>query len=261
MQLQVGTFNVRWDSPDDGDHRWDRRRPRLVGLLRDWGPDLLGLQEPLARQRDDILRALPEYGAVGVGRDDGREAGEFCAILYRQDRFDVVDSGTFWLSETPDTPGSKGWGSRHARICSWACLADRAAGWQFFLYNVHLDHESQQARNEGVARLLERIRGRRTADPVLVTGDFNAPPDNTAVAALTAADSPTLTDAFHARHPDGAAGGTFHGFTGTPGATPIDYVFVSKEWRVLQADVVRGDGLRPFRSDHFPVAVTLALEP
>ena len=214
---------------------------------------MVGLQEPYRRQLDYLRQALPGYEAVGVGRDDGVAAGEHCAILYRRDRFAATGTGTFWLSEEPETPGSRAWGARHPRICTWASLIEQKSGGAFTVYDVHLDHELQAAREKGVGLLLERIRQRTTPGPVIVLGDFNATPDNPAVVRMEAASSPPLRSALTASE------GTFHGFTGETSFGPIDHVFHSPEWQVLSAQVLRGDGLRPFPSDHFPVAAVLQL--
>ena len=259
QSLRVGTFNVRYASSNDGEHHWEQRRERLTALLRSWEPDVLGLQEPLRLQLEDILQALPEYAGVGVGRDDGIAAGEFSPILYRRSRFHLLDSGTFWLSEEPDRPGSRGWGARHARICTWAHLVEHGTEAAFSLYNVHLDHEAQEARERGVEMVLERIRRRANVAPVILTGDFNAWPDNPAMVRVQQFDSPVSKNALAAAKPGDAGAGTFHGFTGQAQESPIDYIFVSPEWRVLEGIVMRGDGLRPFASDHFPVAAILKL--
>ena len=250
--LSVGTCNVRWDNPGDGEHRWERRRERLRDFLRSWAPDVLGLQEPLRPQIDYLRQALPEYDAVGVGRDDGVVAGEFCPILYRRDRFQPTDGGTFWLSEEPNTPGSLAWGARHPRICTWITLVERDTGVSFSMYNLHLDHESQTARENSVALLLERVQQHTVSGPVLVLGDFNAQPDNLAVTRLQSSASPPLKNVLAA-----APEGTFHDFTGDALDGPIDYIFHSPDWQVLSAQVLRGDGLRPFLSDHFPVSAVL----
>lgn len=249
--LSVGTWNVRWDNPGDGEHLWELRRTRLAALLREWSPDVLGLQEPYRHQLDYLLRALPDYESVGVGRDDGANAGEFCAILYRRDRFRAGGGGTFWLSEEPGAPGSRAWGARHPRICTWVTLIEHSTGAMFSLYNVHLDHEAQTAREKGVELFLERIA---QSGPVLVLGDFNATPDNPAVIRVSEATSPALKSVFGE-----APEGTFHGFTGEAPDGPIDHVFYSSEWQVLSARVLRGDGARPFPSDHFPVSAVLQL--
>ena len=253
--LRVGTFNVRWDDPNDGTHRWDLRRDRFLDLLRTWGPDVLGLQEPLRSQFGQIRQALPEYGSVGVGREDGQEVGEFCPIFYRDDRFDLALSGTFWFSGTPEVPGSRGWGNWHPRICTWVHLRERGNGRAFYVYNLHWDNESRPARERSALLLLDRVRQRPTADPVIVVGDFNAAAGDGAVARLSESDSPAPASALLAVQARPA--GTFHGFTGEATGAPIDHIFLSPEWEVLDAQVLRGDGERPFASDHFPVAATL----
>ena len=258
--LRVVTFNVRWDAPGD-EYRWDQRRAHSVRLLGDWSPDLIGLQEPLHSQLEQIAAALPAYTVLGVGREDGRQEGEFCPILYRKARFDLQESGTFWLSGTPSVPGSADWGNRIPRICTWARLLDREAGREFSLYNVHLDHESQPAREKGVRLLVDTLRQRAddspVISPVIVTGDFNAEPGNPAIRRLQAEDSPVPVSALDIAQQ--SPPGTFHGFTGSASGGPIDYIFLSPEWQVLEATVLAGDGARPFPSDHFPVAATLRL--
>ena len=252
--LSVGSWNVRWDNPDDGAHRWEERRERLAALLRAWAPDVLGIQEPYHHQLEFLRQALPEYEAVGVGRNDGVAAGEFCPILYRRTRFQSAAVGTFWLSEEPDRPGSMAWGARHPRICTWTTLVERETNASFSVYNVHLDHESQTAREKGVGLLLGRLRQRAGLDPVIVLGDFNAEPENRAVRQVQAEEAPALRNALAA-----VSEGTFHGFTGEAPHGPIDYILHSPEWRVLSAEVLHGDGSRPFPSDHFPVSAVLQL--
>ena len=251
--LKIGTFNVRCANSGDGEHHWENRRAPLLNLLQDWSPDVLGLQEPLLRQLDDIRHALPDYESVAVGRDDGRNAGEFCPIFYRASRFECVDTGAFWFSETPAVPGSRGWGCNYSRLCSWAELKERNGGQAFRVYNLHWDHESQTARENSGLLLREVLRS--VVGPCLVLGDFNADAGNPAVALLTAPGSPLTQSALspeQQREP-----GTFHGFTGTPTEPPIDHILLSPDWSVLSAEVLYGDGRRPFVSDHFPVAATL----
>ena len=251
--LHVGTFNVRWANPGDGEHQWELRRTRLFTLLNEWNPDVLGLQEPRAAQLDDLRQALPEYDSVAVGRDDGERAGEFCPIFYHRERFECIGSSTFWFSETPDVPGSQSWNSSHPRICTWTELKERGNGETFRVYNLHWDHESQAAR-ENSALLLRGIL-RTVAGPFIVLGDFNAHADNPAVVHLLQPGPRVLQSALsptQQREP-----GTFHGFTGTPTEPPIDHLLLSPEWKVLKADVLYGDGRSPFPSDHFPVAATL----
>ncbi len=251
--LKVGTFNVRWANPNDGEHLWEHRRARLFALLHEWSPDVLGLQEPRASQLDDLRRALPAYDSVAAGRDDGAEAGEFCPIFFRRERFECIGSGTFWFSETPDVPGSQSWGSSHPRICTWVELRERGSGAAFRVYNLHWDHESQEARENSGLLLREVLRP--LPGPFIVLGDFNAHADNPAIADLTTMGSDAWQSALSPEQQ--STPGTFHGFTGTPTEPPIDHVLLSWDWEVVDAEVLYGDGKHPFPSDHFPVAATL----
>ncbi len=179
--LTVMTFNIRYGTANDGENHWTRRRELLFEVLRTADADLIGLQEALRFQIDEILAAVPGYGVVGVGRDDGKAAGEMSAILFRTSRFHVAESGTFWFSDTPEAPGSKSWGNRITRIASWARFIDRD-GRGFYHFNLHLDHESQPSREQSVQLLLQRIRSRSGRDePVIVTGDFNVGEGNPAL--------------------------------------------------------------------------------
>ena len=260
--LRVGTFNVRCDFAQDGEQRWEQRKDRLAAALRQWQPDVLGMQEPLRHQLDFIREALPAYDSVGVGRDDGQSAGEFCPVFFRRDRFELTSSGTFWFSDTPSVPGSKHWGNRIPRLCTWVCLTDleaaSAGDAAFRFYNLHLDHESQPARERSASLLLERISA-APEDAAIVAGDFNAEPANPAILALGAAGSPVPVSALSQCFPHPP--GTFHGFTGQASGGPIDYLFVSPQWEVVDAEVLHGDGQTPYISDHFPLAATLRRKP
>src|SRR3569833_2611358 len=143
MNVSIRTFNVRYGYANDGENCWDNRRGILCDLWRARGWDVVGLQEALRHQIDHIRQEVPEYAEAGVGRDDGASQGEHCAILYRTDRFDLISTDTFWFSTTPEVSGSRSWGTRHARICTSTHLRDRASGWAFWVYNLHVDRESQ----------------------------------------------------------------------------------------------------------------------
>ncbi len=251
--LMVMSFNIRYGTADDGENHWTRRRDQLFDLIRRHDPDVVGLQEALHAQIEEILAAVPGYAYVGVGRADGRRDGEYAAILYRTSRLDVRRSDTFWFSDTPAVVASRSWGNRIERICTWAYFEDRQ-GAPFYLYNVHLDHQSQPSREKSAALLLRAIADRDPEAPVIVTGDFNAGEQNPATRAMLA----VLRDSFRVRHPGAAEVGTFTGFT--PGRTTgdkIDYVFVDAGIEVLEADILREarDGRYP--SDHFPVVARI----
>ena len=242
--LAVMTFNVRYGTANDGENRWANRRDFLFDVIRDADPDVLGLQEALDAQLREIVKALPDYAVVGVGRDDGKTKGEYAAILFRRDRLRVSDSGTFWFSDTPSVIASKSWGNNITRICTWARFID-CDGRAFWHFNVHLDHESQPSRERSTALLAQRIAERRIpSEPVVVTGDFNAGEDNAAVPTLTGprpgGQGPLLIDTFRARYPDEKVVGTFSGFVPNEINGPkIDYILVLPNTEVLGASIVR----------------------
>jgi endonuclease/exonuclease/phosphatase family metal-dependent hydrolase len=274
--IAVMSFNIRYGTADDGENRWTHRRDMLFALLRTENPDLIGVQEALRFQVDEILAAVPGYAAVGVGRDDGKAAGELSAILFRTARFHAASSGTFWFSDTPEIPGSKSWGNRITRIASWARFVERD-GSAFSHYNLHLDHESQPSREKSTALLLQRITARPVpSEPVIVTGDFNAGESNPALyvlvgpaaapasaAAVPAAGAPVVPpfiDTFRAVHRDEKEVGTFTGFAfGRTSGEKIDYVLVQPGTEVLAAAIVRASEGGRYPSDHFPVTARIRL--
>ncbi len=263
--LAVMTFNIRYGTAKDGENHWSARRDMLFELLRAESPDLLGVQEALAFQIDEIVAAAPEYAVVGVGRDDAVRAGEFSAILFRKDRFRVADAGTFWFSDTPAVPGSKTWGNNITRICTWARFIDRD-GRAFYHFNLHLDHESQPSREKSTALLRQRIDARAfPREPAIVTGDFNVGEKNAALASLLArpADGspPPFVDTFRVLHPGDTTVGTFTGFKlGNTGGDKIDYVLAPPGTEVLSAAIVRTSRSQRYPSDHFPVTARLRLK-
>lgn len=254
--LRVMSYNLRYGTADDGPDAWPLRRERTLAVIRAAAPHVLGVQEALRFQLDELRAALPGYAEIGVGRDDGDTAGEYAAILYDGARLVVDSSGTFWLSDTPDVPGSASWGNRITRIATWAVLRERAGGARFAVFNLHLDHESQPSRERGVALVLERAGGLLPDGPVLLTGDFNAGEANPAVAAVRAAG---YQDAFRMRHPDAAAVGTFNAFRGDSTGDKIDHIFLRGPWRADSAAIVRTRPGGRDASDHFPVTAVLRL--
>ncbi|MDZ4673633.1 MAG: endonuclease/exonuclease/phosphatase family protein, partial [Gemmatimonadota bacterium] len=227
--VTVLSFNIRYGSAQDGDHVWPNRRDLVVDVLRDHAPQLIGIQEALRFQLDEIGAALPRYREVGVGRSDGKTAGEYAALLVDTTRFEIIGEGTFWFSDTPEDPGSMHWGNRITRISSWARLVDRTTRDTIRIYNVHWDHESQPSRERSAALLLERMRAAE-GDRILLTGDFNADESNPAFQALLADTRLPLRDTFRALHPDAQVVGTFNGFTGDSTGGKIDAVLVGKGW-------------------------------
>ena len=254
--LAAMSFNIRYGTANDGENRWPLRREFLIDVMREQNADVVGLQEALDFQIDEIVAALPIYGVIGVGRDDGARKGEYSAILFRRDRFQVPDAGTFWFSDTPEVVASKSWGNNITRICTWARLIDRD-GRAFWHYNVHLDHQSQPSRERSAQLLRQRIDARRFPhEPVVITGDFNAGEKNPAVASMIAGGA--YVDTFRVKHPDEKNVGTFSAFDlAKTGVEKIDYVFVPAGTEVMRAEIVRTarNGRTP--SDHFPVVAQI----
>lgn len=263
--LDVMSFNIRLGTANDGDDHWTRRRQMLFDLLKEQHPDLVGLQEAFRFQIEEILAAVPGYAVVGVGRDDGKAGGETSAILFKVARFHVAQSGTFWFSDTPDTPGTRTWGNRYNRVSSWARFIDRD-GTAFWHYNLHLDHESQPSRERSTELLLQRIKARAFPDePVIVTGDFNVGEDNAALHHLVgargaSAASAAFVDSFRVLHPNDTEVGTFTAFKfGETKGDKIDYVLVPPGTRVLSATILRTSRDGRYPSDHFPVTARIEL--
>ncbi len=182
--LRVITFNIRYNNPNDGEHAWPNRKERVASLIRFHQADLIGMQEVLKNQINDLESLLPGYSWIGVGRDDGKDAGEFSPIFYRTERFQLIDNGTFWLSETPDVIGSKSWDAAITRIANWAQFSDRNTSQTFLLLNTHFDHRGEQARSESAKLIVDHLQGLTAEYPIVVTGDFNVPPNSAAYATM-----------------------------------------------------------------------------
>lgn len=258
QSVTVLSYNIRYGTAQDGDHVWPNRRALVIDLLRDHAPQLIGIQEALRFQLDEIGAALPRFREVGVGRSDGKTAGEYAAILVDTTRFTIIGEGTFWFSDTPEVPGSMHWGNRITRISSWARLVDRLTADTVRIYNVHWDHESQPSRERSAALLLERMAtDAGPNDRLLLTGDFNADETNPAFQALLADRRVPLRDTFRTLHPDAAVVGTFNGFRGDLGGGKIDAVLVGEGWEVVQAGIDRRWVGGRWPSDHFPVVAVV----
>ncbi|HJO67635.1 MAG TPA: endonuclease/exonuclease/phosphatase family protein [Sphingomonas sanguinis] len=253
--LKVMTFNVRYAS-DEGAQRWAVRRPVMVELIRRAAPDVVGTQELLQRQGDDIVAALPGYRWFGRDRRGGH-ADEHMGIFYRTDRLTLIDQGDFWLSDTPEVVGSQSWGTDLPRLASWAVFETREAKPHRFLFvDTHLPHRDQdgEARDKAARLILSRLPDLAKGLPLVLAGDMNARPDTAAYRTFAGA----LTDAWgSAKRREGPVL-TFHDFTGTPDRR-IDYLFL----RGFKADTVTTDTyhqVKVYPSDHFPIEATLTFE-
>jgi endonuclease/exonuclease/phosphatase family metal-dependent hydrolase len=260
VQLKVLTYNIRLDTPADGENQWPIRKEKVAGLLREQQPDIFGVQEALHNQMQDLEQLLPGYRWYGVGRDDAKTSGEYSALFYRSDKYEVIKSGTFWLSETPGIPGSKSWDAAITRICSWSYFREKASGRSFFVFNTHFDHQGAQARLKSMELIREKIRETAGSSPFVLMGDFNFQPTDAPYALVGDAAQWKVRDSFHAAEVKKTEDVcTFTGFK-VEGAEcrRIDYIFASEHCRVLSFDIIEQNDGRHFPSDHLPVLAELS---
>lgn len=252
--LKIATFNLRMDTPSDGENAWFHRKDMVNDLIRFYGFDLFGTQEGFTHQLNDILR-LSDYRFIGVGRDDGKDAGEHCAIFYRSDRFKVLDQGDFWLSEHPEKPG-RGWdGTCCNRICTWGKFEDLKNHKQFYFFNVHYEYEGDVARRESSNLMISRIKSIAGNQPVFLTGDFNAFPTKEPIRILN--DSGFLNDSYKITKeaPFGPVC-TYHGYDSTIKTEErLDYIWVTDSIQIDKYGVLTNTLYGHTPSDHFPVMV------
>lgn len=256
QKLITATYNLRLQTSADTGNMWSQRAPQVAALIRFHQFDIFGTQEGFTNQLNDIKKALPEYDFYGVGRDDGKEAGEHSAIFFRKSRFSVLKSGDFWLSETPDQP-SKGWDATCCnRICSWAQFADKATGTNFFFFSAHFDHQGNIARVESSKLILQRITTIAGNAPVIFVGDLNG--DQQSEWYQNIQNSELLEDSYKRATAPYANNGTFNGF-GKNLSSPaiIDHIFVSSHFFVQRWGILSDSYHGKFPSDHFPVVADL----
>lgn len=255
--LRVMSVNIRLDVASDGANRWSLRSAALADEIRGYAPDIWGAQEVLPSQWQDLRQALPEYTSVGLGRE-ANGGGEASPVFYRSERFEAVDSGTFWLSETPEVPGSRGWDAAFPRVVTWVVLRERSSGRELLAANTHFDHMGGQARAESAKLLAARLaalnQGRNL--PVILTGDLNTGPDTAPVTELEQAGF-TRADAAAEAHSGGTY--TFHGFGMMPdsGRVWIDYVFYQGPFTCSLFRVANERVNGRWTTDHFPVLAAL----
>lgn len=235
---------------------WPHRKLQAAGQVLFHQVHLLGVQEALHDQMEDLQGELKEYKYVGVGRTDGKQKGEYSAIFYDTTRLRLLQSKTFWLSEHPDSIGQKGWDAAIERIVTWARFQDRKTGKQFFHFNTHFDHIGKEARRESARLLLQQVAGIAKKTPVIVTGDFNAQPGDEPITVLLDGTGPDhLIDAKSVSSlPHYGPTGTFNGFRSKEtGNQPIDYIFIKNGIRVMRHATLSQTWQGRFSSDHFPV--------
>jgi endonuclease/exonuclease/phosphatase family metal-dependent hydrolase len=273
VELRVMSFNIRYSygrpqeeaSENDWTDSKNPRRERVIRVIRESLPDILGVQEARHLQIEDLQSALREFEFYGIGRDDGKTEGEYSGIFYLKDRFRELDAGSFWLSATPEKPGTTFYTARDAvpRIASWVRLADSKSGREIFVLNMHWDHISVPAREQSARLVRKRLAELAEGLPAIVMGDFNAPEDSRAVTELVGAKGTAgrpLLDSFRELHPKRTdEESTFSAWSGRTAGSRIDFILHTDEFSPTAASIVRTsfDGRWP--SDHYPVTSTLRL--
>lgn len=274
QSLKVASYNIRFAKSSDAKqgNEWAARAPALCSMINYEAWDAFGAQEVLHGQLQFLVDHLKDYAYVGVGRDDGAQAGEYAPIFYKKSRLNCLRSGTFWLSETPDVVGSRGWDAALCRICTWAEFEDRSSKWRFWMFNLHMDHIGVEARKESAKLVLAKVKEMCADASVVLTGDFNVDQYSDSYALLAAPGA--FRDAFHASKQNMAETGTFNGFNPNAHSDKrIDHIFVSSRFAVhkygilthnywREMDDVAGGGkkvLARLLSDHYPVVAELEL--
>ena len=254
--LNVMSYNIRFNNPGDSINAWSNRKEWVKALVKFYDTDILGIQEGLSDQVD-YLQTATGFAVEGVGRDDGKKAGEFVAIYYNPARFIKRLSGHFWLSETPDIP-SKGWDAAIVRLCTWVRLYDKIRKQEFYVFNTHYDHVGVLARvksSELIQKQIPLIAGNL---PVILTGDLNVTPQTESVATLKT----FLSDAREvSQEPPYGPEGSFNGFKFNAALKDrIDYIFTSKHFKVLKYGILSDSKEQRYPSDHLPVFSRVIIE-
>jgi len=256
--MSLLTYNIRLDVSSDKENAWTHRKGHLANQLKFYEPSIFGVQEALPHQVAYLKKELVNYKHIGIGRDGG-DRGEYAALFYRSDRFDVVKSATFWLSLTPDVP-SKSWDAAYPRICTYALFKDKKTGLKFWVFNTHLDHKGEKSRMHGIDLILSKIAQENTdAFPVIFMGDLNAVADSQEILKLNTSMLDGMKASVNA--PFGPSG-TFTGFRfDLPVTKRIDYIYVSKgnQIQVLKYAVLSDLKDLKYPSDHLPVYIKISL--
>ncbi len=259
--VKVMTFNIRYNNPQDSMNAWPNRASLVTRFIKEEKPDLLGMQEVLLAQYEYLDSVLTGYVSVGVGRTDGAKAGEMNPVFFKKERFDITRTKTFWLSETPEVPGSMSWGSSLPRIVTWMELVDKITHQHLFYFNTHFAHDSDSARVMSSKLLLAKVDSISSGFPFIISGDFNMLPTSRGYKILTgpAESIPLFRDSFDIseRNPSGPMY-TFNGFTDKQGTGRIDYLFVREGMKVLEHRTLINKEHKIYISDHWPVEAVIS---
>ena len=261
--LNVMTFNIRYSTLRDSANAWLYRKDNAAAQILFHETHIVGVQEALHEQIVDLKDRMPRFKSVGVGRDDGKTKGEYSAILYDTTRLTVLESQTFWLSETPSVAGSKSWDAAITRIVTWAKMKDKLTKKTFFVFNTHFDHIGKVARRESAKLLLAQVNKIAGTSQAIITGDFNAHPVDEPIQVIVDAANPLKLLDTKALSATGHYGptGTFNGFQAKETSDkPIDYIFLNKKIPVLQHATLSQTWGGLFSSDHFPVFARVLID-
>lgn len=261
QHITVMSLNIRYNNPDDGLNAWPNRRQLVLQTLNSRNPDIIGFQEALQGQVEDLEQGLAGYGWYGVGRDDGKAQGEFAPVFYKKERFNLLDKGVFWLSAWPDSVGSIGWAAVLPRIATWLHLQDKRSGRELFAFNTHLSHVSDSARTASVRLIRKKVQEIAGHHPVIISGDFNFTHDSRAWSVIT--DTTNLPRGFRdsrviSKSPPEDCGQSFNGFGSAQEPRIIDYIFVNEFFRVESSRVLEIKRGELYISDHYPVITELS---
>ncbi|MFI0430196.1 endonuclease/exonuclease/phosphatase family protein [Mariniflexile sp. HMF6888] len=250
QQMSIMTYNIKLDYPKEGENSWMNRKPFFINQLKFYEPDVLGIQEAMPNQMKDMDSLLVDYNFVGVGRDDGKNAGEYSAIFYKADQFEVLESSTFWLSETPEKV-SMGWDAVCNRVCTYALFNNLKTKKMFWVFNTHLDHIGTEARTESVKLILNKIKLLNTQSlPVILMGDFNMEETHESIKYI----SESLNDSKYVANNTFGPSGTFNNFEfHKPVNQRIDFIFLSDHITVDKYAVLSDSKECHYPSDHLPV--------
>lgn len=257
-QTKAMTYNIRNSNANDGVNRWSLRRDNLVSLIKKVDPDVLGTQEVLLNQLTYLKKSLSDYESFGVGRNDGKHKGEHSALFYKKGKYELLKGGNFWLSETPQIPGSKSWDAAITRICSWVQLKEKATGTVFYVFNTHFDHKGKQARRNSAALIRHTVDSLAGSSPVIVMGDFNLEPSDPGYVTMT--DKNNFKVQLNDSYMDGALTYTDCGFdVHNKQCGRIDYIFASPQYSKNSYTVHTDNNGSYYPSDHLSVSVILTL--
>lgn len=250
QEIKLITYNIRYNNPADGVNAWPLRKEKFSNLLNKYNANIWCFQEVLNNQLVDLKTMLPEYSFVGVGRDDGIEAGEYSPIFYKNSLYQLVSSGTFWLSPTPNVVGSKGWDAAITRICSWAQLEDKTTHEVFFVFNTHFDHIGKKARKKSAKLILAKMNEVGNNKPIVLAGDFNSEPTSKAYKTIVKNKIIPFTDSY-TQQKDNC---TFTGFKVNGGiCKSIDFIFLNNYFERKTCQIITDNDGNNYPSDHLPV--------